>query len=67
MRTLTRKNATKVFASVVLVAGAASVAGLGTYGSFTSTTSASETVTNGKVVIGLNQHSTLGTTVGGGR
>lgn len=63
MRTLSRKNATKVFASVVLVAGAASVAGLGTYGSFTSTTSASETVTNGKVVIGLNQHSTLGTTV----
>lgn len=63
MRTLTRKNATKVFASVVLVAATASVAGLGTYGSFTSTTSASETVTNGEVVIGLNQHSTLGTTV----
>ena len=47
-------TAAKVFASVVLVGGAASVAGLGTFGSFTSTTSASESVTAGKVVMTLN-------------
>ena len=44
-------TAVKIFASVVLVGGAASVAALGTYGSFTSTTSASETVSTGKVVL----------------
>jgi spore coat-associated protein N len=54
---------TKILASVVLVAGAASVAGMGTFGAFTSTTSASETVGTGKVVIGLSQHASLGTTV----
>ncbi|WP_247827490.1 CalY family protein [Arthrobacter antioxidans] len=43
----------KVLASVVLLGVAASVAGLGTYGSFTSTTSASETVTAGTVDIQL--------------
>ncbi|MCW2852724.1 MAG: hypothetical protein JWM84_2388, partial [Nocardioides sp.] len=32
-------SSTKILASVVLVAGAASVAGLGTFGAFTSTTS----------------------------
>ncbi|MDN4174024.1 TasA family protein [Nocardioides sp. SOB77] len=56
MRTITRKNRTtaaKIAASVVLVAGGASVAGLGTFGAFTSTTSASESVTNGRVEIGL--------------
>ena len=42
-------TAAKVCASVVLVGGAASVAGLGTYGSFTSTTTASESVSSGKV------------------
>ena len=47
----TRATAVKIFASVVLVGGAASVAALGTYGSFTSTTSASETVSTGKVVL----------------
>lgn len=41
----------KVLASVVLVGGAASVAGLGTFGAFTSTTSASEAVSTGKVVL----------------
>jgi spore coat-associated protein N len=57
------KSSTKVLASVVLVAGAASVAGLGTFGAFTSTTSASEAVSTSKVVLGLTQHSALGTTV----
>ena len=42
-------TAAKVFASVVLVGGAASVAGLGTFGSFTSTTDASAAVASGKV------------------
>jgi hypothetical protein len=56
-------SSTKILASVVLVAGAASVAGLGTFGAFTSTTSASEAVATGKVVLGLTQHATLGTTV----
>jgi hypothetical protein len=51
MRLGTRATAVKIFASVVLVAGAASVAALGTYGSFTSTTSASENVSTGKVVL----------------
>ncbi|GAB3763564.1 hypothetical protein FB382_001170 [Nocardioides ginsengisegetis] len=45
----------KVLASVVLVGGAASVAGLGTFGSFTSSTSASANVTSGVVQLGLNQ------------
>ncbi len=43
----------KVLASVALLGVAASVAGLGTYGSFTSTTSASETVTAGSVKVEL--------------
>ena len=51
MRFATSTNAVKVFASVVLVGGAASVAALGTYGSFTSTTTASESVSTGKVVL----------------
>lgn len=63
LKSATRSSSTKILASVVLVAGAASVAGLGTFGAFTSTTSASESVGTGKVVIGLTQHATLGTTV----
>ena len=43
----------KVLASVALLGVAASVAGLGTYGSFTSTTSASENVTAGTVNVAL--------------
>ncbi len=58
-----RKRSTKVLASVVLVASAASVAGLGTFGAFTSTTAASESVANGYVEIALTQHADLGTTV----
>ena len=52
---LIHTTAAKVLASVVLVGGAASVAGLGTFGSFTSSTSASESVTSGTVQLGLAQ------------
>ncbi|WP_193608762.1 hypothetical protein [Nocardioides lijunqiniae] len=62
-KTALKASSTKILASVVLVAGAASVAGLGTFGAFTSTTSASEAVGTGKVVLGLTQHASLGTTV----
>jgi predicted ribosomally synthesized peptide with SipW-like signal peptide len=55
-------TAAKVFASVVLVGGAASVAGLGTFGSFTSTTTASQEVAAGKVVLTLGTP-VLGTSV----
>jgi len=51
MRIGTRKTSGKILASVVLVGAAASVAGLGTYGSFTSSTTASEDVSTGKVVL----------------
>jgi spore coat-associated protein N len=51
MRLAASSTAVKIFASVVLVGGAASVAGLGTFGAFTSTTTASETVTSGKVIL----------------
>jgi predicted ribosomally synthesized peptide with SipW-like signal peptide len=51
MRLAASSTAVKIFASVVLVGGAASVAGLGTFGAFTSTTTASESVTSGKVVL----------------
>jgi predicted ribosomally synthesized peptide with SipW-like signal peptide len=63
MRTSLRKNMAKIFASVVLVGGAASVAGLGTFGSFTDTTSADQSVGAGKVDLGLSQHVSAGTTV----
>lgn len=43
----------KILASVALVGTAAAVAGMGTYGAFTSSTSASEVVTAGTVVIAL--------------
>jgi hypothetical protein len=51
MRLAASSTAVKIFASVVLVGGAASVAGLGTFGAFTSTTTASESVASGKVVL----------------
>lgn len=63
MRTSTRTTTAKIFASVVLVGGAASVAGLGTFGSFTDTTAADQSVASGKVDIGLTQHASAGTTV----
>ncbi|WP_231497369.1 SipW-dependent-type signal peptide-containing protein [Arthrobacter sp. MA-N2] len=43
----------KVIASLALVGTAAGVAGLGTYGAFTSSTSASNTVASGIVNIAL--------------
>lgn len=51
MRFGTHKTTGKILASVVLVGAAASVAGLGTYGSFTSSTAASEDVGTGKIVL----------------
>ncbi|THJ68653.1 hypothetical protein E8P82_01770 [Arthrobacter echini] len=43
----------KILASVALLGVAATVAGLGTYGSFTSTTSAGQSVTAGRVAVQL--------------
>ncbi|HEX8971537.1 TasA family protein [Oryzihumus sp.] len=43
----------KVLASTVVLGAAATIAGLGTFGSFTSTTSANESASTGTVVIGL--------------
>ncbi len=43
----------KILASVALVSTAAAVAGMGTYGAFTSTTSASQVTTAGTTVIAL--------------
>lgn len=57
----TKSAAVKVLASAALVGGAASVAGLGTFGAFTSTTTASQDVATGKVV--LSSTSTFGTPV----
>lgn len=48
-----KTTASKIIASVALVGTAAAVAGLGTYGAFTSTTSASQAVTSGTVNIAL--------------
>jgi spore coat-associated protein N len=50
-RLASKSAAVKVLASVALVGGAASVAGLGTFGAFTSTTSASQATTTGQVVL----------------
>ncbi|NPC96631.1 TasA family protein [Nocardioides sp. zg-DK7169] len=47
-----RATATKVVASVALLAGAASVAGLGTFGAFTDTTAADQAVATGTVELG---------------
>lgn len=49
----------KVLASVALVGTAAAVAGLGTYGAFTDTTTAEQQVTAGDIEIGLNDTATL--------
>lgn len=54
MKGLTLGSTTsKILASLALVGTAAAVAGMGTYGAFTSTTSASTDVTAGTVTIGL--------------
>jgi predicted ribosomally synthesized peptide with SipW-like signal peptide len=51
----------KILASVALVGTAAAVAGMGTYGAFTSTTTASEAVTAGTVTIALGDTSNVNT------
>lgn len=48
----------KVIASLALVGTAAGVAGLGTYGAFTSSTSASDTVASGTVAVALGASGT---------
>jgi spore coat-associated protein N len=50
----------KVIASLALVGTAAGVAGLGTYGAFTSSTSASNAVASGTVAIALGAPGTAG-------
>ena len=52
MRIGSRKTTGKILASVVLVGATASVAGLGTFGGFTSTTTASQSTSAGEVVLG---------------
>jgi spore coat-associated protein N len=48
-----RSRARKLIASVALLGAAASIAGLGTFATFTSTTSANHTVASGTVTIAL--------------
>ncbi|MFF1252661.1 TasA family protein [Pseudarthrobacter sp. NPDC058329] len=57
----------KILASVALVGTAAAVAGMGTYGAFTSTTSASEEVTAGtvKIAVGTGANNTMNVPVTG--
>ncbi|MEP9363447.1 hypothetical protein ABLE68_10825 [Nocardioides sp. CN2-186] len=50
----TRKNLVKLLATVSLVAGAASVAGVGTFGAYTDTTNVSSNVESGKVSVLMN-------------
>lgn len=55
MRTTSaRRTITKILATVALVGGAASVAGIGTYGAFTDTTTADTAITSGKVSVLMN-------------
>src|SRR3546814_4208079 len=63
MRTNTksgRKNSVKILASAALVVAAAGVAGLGTYGSFTSTTAADTSVGTGVVTMNMSPQATRG-------
>ncbi|GAA1246233.1 TasA family protein [Oryzihumus leptocrescens] len=50
----------KVLASTVVLGAAATIAGLGTFGSFTSTTSANQAVASGTVAIALGSAGTSG-------
>jgi predicted ribosomally synthesized peptide with SipW-like signal peptide len=52
-RTTQRSRTRKILLSMAVLGCAASIAGLGTFASFTSTTSASQTVSSGTVVIAL--------------
>ncbi|GAA1757930.1 hypothetical protein GCM10009795_000390 [Nocardioides hankookensis] len=47
---------TKLFASVALVAGAAAVAGIGTFGAYTDTTTADVSVSSAKVSVLMNDN-----------
>lgn len=49
----TRRRGTRLLLSLAAVGAAASIAGLGTYATFTGTTSATQTVSSGTVVIAL--------------
>ena len=51
MSTTVRRNAVKIFASVALVAGAATVAGIGTFGAYTDTTTADASVSSARVQV----------------
>lgn len=53
MRPRLPKSRGKLLASVAVIGAAASIAGLGTYATFTSSTSASQTITSGTVTIAL--------------
>ncbi|WP_067435798.1 TasA family protein [Nocardioides jensenii] len=55
-----RKNSVKLLASAALVVAAAGVAGLGTYGSFTSSTAASTNVGSGTVKLDMSNQATRG-------
>ncbi|GAA4740014.1 hypothetical protein GCM10023350_25560 [Nocardioides endophyticus] len=52
--TTARRNAVKIFATVALVASAAAVAGIGTYGAYTGTTSADVSIGSAKVSVLMN-------------
>jgi spore coat-associated protein N len=54
--TITRSHAVKLFATVALVASAAAVAGIGTYGAYTDTTSADVSVGSAKVSVLMNDN-----------
>lgn len=58
-RNNSRKNSTKILASVALVAGAAVVAGLGTFGAWTSSTAAEQQVDAGKIELTDDKNGTL--------
>jgi predicted ribosomally synthesized peptide with SipW-like signal peptide len=62
-----KTNSGKILASVALVGTAAAVAGIGTYGAFSSSTSASQAVTAGtvKVALGTGPSDTLALPVTG--
>jgi len=54
--TITRTHAVKLFVTVALVASAAAVAGIGTYGAYTDTTSADVSVGSAKVSVLVNDN-----------
>jgi len=63
MRIAASTTTGKILASVVLVGAAASVAGLGTFGGFTSTTTATQSASAGEVVLGSSSGGPRGVSV----